>query len=322
MVNQLDFWPEDVGPDDRLTWSVSRDKRLRACLRRYYLHHFASRGGHLPGGDPQARELYVLKHLRNRYMWVGEIVHEMIELALSAFRRGESVPVDQLVERGTRRMRAQYAESLQGVYRDRPHQACGLFEHEYREDVSRDEWRTQRDRMEQCLRAFFGLPIVETLRQTPSWRWLAVESAASFELEGATVLVKPDFAFRDEQDRVVIVDWKTGKPRLDDERLQLATYGVYARRAWGIGPDYLRACVAYLETGEVMEQHLTHDDLAWAETAIRDSVRQMRELGASELLAERFPQTDDVSRCALCCFRRACGRDPDPHNSSPNPSRT
>ncbi|MEZ0313969.1 MAG: RecB family exonuclease [Myxococcota bacterium] len=303
----MDFWPEDVVPG-RLTWSVTRDKRLRTCLRRYYLHHYASRGGgNVKTADRETRELYVLKHLRNRYMWVGEIVHELIELALTAVRRGDSVPVEQLAERGTRRMRAQYSESIQGMYRDNPVFKYAFFEHEYREEVSREEWRAQRDRMEACLRTFEALPLVETIRGTPAFRWLALESAASFELDGSTIVVKPDFAYRDDDERVVLVDWKTGKPRLDDEKLQLAVYAAYAKRAWGVA-DITRALLAYLETNEVVEIPLSDADLEWGENQIRESVKQMRELAAGEPTIERFPMTEDVTKCALCSFKRVCRR--------------
>ncbi|MBC7793116.1 MAG: PD-(D/E)XK nuclease family protein [Clostridia bacterium] len=303
----MDLWPEDVVPG-RLTWSVTRDKRLRACLRRYYLHHFASRGGGGQKSTRESRELYLLKHLRNRFMWVGETVHEMVELALNAFRRGDEVPVDQLIDRGTRRMRAQYSESVQGIYRDSPNTKFALFEHEYREDITRDEWKLQRDRMAACLRTFFALPVVQTIRKAPVLQWLAVESAASFELDGATVIVKPDFAWRDTEGRVVLVDWKTGKPRQDDERLQLAVYAAYAKRAWGVAPDFTRALVAYLETGDVIELEFTDTDLVWGESMIRDSVKTMRELGAYDTDAARFPLTDDLKQCGFCSFKRVCGR--------------
>lgn len=305
--NQLHLWPEETA-GDRISWSVTRDKRMRTCLRKYYLHHFASRGGGQPSASPALRELYVLKYLRNRWMWVGEVVHELVELALVAFRRGDNVPVDALVERGTRRMRAQYAESIQAMYRDRPHQACGLVEHEYRHDLSRDDWKALRDRMERCVRTLFGLPLLGTLRGVPEWRWLALESTGSFEHEGATVVVKPDCAWRDEDDRVVIVDWKTGQPRLDEERLQLAVYALFARRAWAPASDVIRAQLVYLESGHVDELELGPADLEWGEQAIRESLRSMRELAHGDPAPERFPLTDDASRCALCPFQRVCGR--------------
>jgi hypothetical protein len=308
MSDQLLLWPQDEG--DGLRWSISRDKRLRDCHRKYWLFHFGSRGGQLPGAPRDKRELFVLRSLRTRYMWVGEVVHQLIELALGAWRRGEEAPVDALVERGTRTMRAHYAESVQGVYWDKPMRALGLVEHEYNEAIAREEWRAQRDKMERCIRNFFALDLVQQIRRTPMWRWLAVESLGSFELEGATIVVRPDFAWRDEQDRIVLVDWKTGMPREEDEDLQLGVYGIFARRAWGSDADHCRATNVYLANGEVREQSIGAAHLEAAERAIRASLESMRQLaGASETPdIAAFPMTDDTSTCSRCGFRRACGR--------------
>ncbi len=311
MTDQLELWPEEA-PGERLNWSWSRSERLRACARRYYLHHYASRGGWEPGAPRAARETYVLRQLQSRYVWVGKVVHELIELALGSWRRGESVAVEGLVERGTRRMRAQYAESIQGVYWDRPMAACGLIEHEYGESIPREEWQAQRDRMERCVRAFFALPLIEGVRRLPTWRWLAVESLGSFDLEGATVVVRPDFAWRGEGNRVFIADWKTGRERPEEERQQLATYGLYARRNWGFGDAGITAVAVHLDTAggdaSVSEYPLGAPDLAAAEERVRTSAAAMRALASEASNPERFPMTEDRDRCRSCSFRRLCGR--------------
>jgi hypothetical protein len=310
-VSQLELWPDEV-PGERLSWSVSRDRRLRDCARKYYLYHYGSRGGQEAERNAQSYQALVLRGLRTRHMWVGEVVHEMIELALGAVRRGETVPVEALVERGTRRMRAQYAESVQGVYWDRPQTACGLIEHEYKESIAREEWRAQRDRMERCLRGFYALPLFETIKKTPLWRWLAVETMGTFDLDGASIVVRPDFAWRGADGRVSIVDWKTGKARGAEERAQLLVYGLFARKNWGVREEGFNAVVAHLD-GEngpsVDEYHLSAAELSEAEQTVIDSVRVMRSLlpdGEADLT--RFPMTEQRERCGYCSFRRLCGR--------------
>jgi hypothetical protein len=320
MSDQLVLWPEESA-GDRLSWSWSRDQRLRFCARKYWLHHYGSRGGWEPGATRAAREAYVLRQLQTRYMWVGRVVHELIELTLGAWRRGDTVNVDGLVERGTRRMRAQYAESIQGVYWERPMAACGLVEHEYGEAVSRAEWQEQRDRMERCVRAFFALPLTAELQRIPAWRWLAIEALGSFELDGATVVVRPDLAWWGASSaagagqggrRVVIADWKTGRARPDDERLQLSTYGLYARRNWGVGAEGLLALAVHLDgedgAASVDEHAVLPVDLDAVEDAVRSSVASMRTLAASAADPAAFPMTADLGRCAGCAFRRLCGR--------------
>ncbi|MEO0814629.1 MAG: PD-(D/E)XK nuclease family protein, partial [Myxococcota bacterium] len=288
--------------------SVSRDKRLKTCLRRYYYQHYASRGGGGAEASEQQRELYVLKWLRNRYMWVGEIVHELVQYALEDFRARAQVDPERLIRRGVQRMRVQYSESLHRRYRERPRLACGLFEHEYDEPISREEWRDARDRMERCLRNFFTLPLVEEIRATPAYQWLALEDASTFIVDGARILVKPDFAWRDEEGRVHLVDWKTGIARPEDERLQLAVYAILGQREWGARSGELVGHAAYLESGEVRDFPIGNEDLAWAEDVIRESVNTMRNLHESEPPAELFPKTEDQDACRMCNFKRQCGR--------------
>lgn len=304
--SQLSFFPDESSA--QLRWSISRDKRLKICPRRYYLQHYGSRGGGNAEADETAQHLYILKWLRNRYMWVGEVVHELVEDALEFVRNRQPVKADALIRRGTQRMRLQYSESLHGLYRTRPRYACGLVEHEYEMPIDGAEWRRQRDRMERCVRNFFAMPIFEAIRETPDYRWLALESMSTFHHDGATVVVKPDFAWRGDDGRVNLVDWKTGRANPEDERLQLAVYALFARREWGAAPGEIRGIIAYLERGEVRETTIDDADLEFAENAIRDSVATMRGLDEPAPPEERFAMTEDLGACELCNFRRHCGR--------------
>lgn len=313
MSSQLKLWPESR-PNDRLRWSISRDKRLRDCPRKYYLYHYASQGGKSATPNSSVRQLYMLKHLRNRFMWVGEVVHELLESTLHTWGRGGDVSADALIDRGLRRMRANYAASLQGLYRDNPTQTCGLMEHEYRESVTRDDWLELRNRMERCIRNFFAQDIVQEIRTIPKWRWLALESMSSFNVDGATVMVKPDIAYRGDNGRVVLVDWKTGQPHADDERLQMSVYGLLAERVWGLGSENVRAHLVYLDQGSVMSYDLTAPDLREAEAEVRISVARMRALsepltGQAESDAAVFERTSDLGQCRRCAFRRICERE-------------
>ncbi|MEK7705799.1 MAG: PD-(D/E)XK nuclease family protein [Myxococcota bacterium] len=309
MSGQLSLWPGEE-PGERIHWSVTRHRALESCERRYYYQYYGSRGGGQADAVPALRELYMLKQLRTRFMWVGEIVHEMIELMLTSLHRGVRVPVDALIERGTRRMRAQYAESVQRLYRLRPGQACGLIEHEYDEAIAPEDWSSRRDAMQQCLHTFAGLPLVQAILAAPAWRWLAVETLGSFELDGARIVAKPDLVWRSDDDAVEIIDWKTGAsgPGVIDE-LQVAVYGLHALRAWGADPERLRARLVFLGSGLESPYALDAHALARADDSIKASVMRMRSLALDGPRGEdAFARTEDLGRCRHCPFRRPCGR--------------
>jgi len=245
-------------------------------------------------------------------MWVGIVVHNLIEQAMTAWHRGQEVERDRLIEEGTATMRAQVVQSKTGAYRTKPMQCVGLVEHEYAEDVTPAQWAEHRCYMEVCVRNFFELNLVHTVRSLPRWRWLAVEAFGSFSCHDATVVVRPDFAWRDTDGRVVVVDWKTGKPRHEDEDLQLGVYGLFAKRDWGLGADTMKAMVVYLGTGEVRERTVTLAELEQAEQRLGASIEAMRALSAyaddAEHVDKYFPKTNMLSDCAACNFRRPCGR--------------
>jgi hypothetical protein len=271
--NQLRLWPADAARStpDAFRWSVSRDKRLRDCPRKYYLYHYASRGGAQAQPGTPTRTIYILKSLRNRFMWVGEIVHQLVEAALQAWRSGAAVDVDLWVERGVRKMRDQYRVSQRGVYRERPFHACGLVEHAYQDPVTPEQWLELRQRLERCVRNFFALPLLEEIRALPTWRWLALETMSSFDLDGASIVVKPDLAWRADEG-IVIADWKSGRPHPEDEQLQLAVYALFAERVWGLENAPLTAKLIYLDAGQVEASVVSAAQRAEADAWIRASV--------------------------------------------------
>lgn len=306
--DQLPLWDSAAG--EPLRWSISRYHRFKRCARQYYLFHYGTRPEYPPLSAREKRELLVLRSLRTRHMWVGQIVHSVIEQILKSWESGQEPSLDAMIDRGVATMRQQYKDSRNGRYREQPLRWPGLLEHEYEHAVSRDDWRRLRDQLEACLRRFFELDLVRDLRSLPRWRWLAVETLAHFDLEGARVVVRPDLAWRAQDDGVVILDWKTGLSRGHGEDLQLGVYGLFAERAWGLGGDALTGITVYLADGGIMQRRIDRDELRRFEGVVRESALAMRRLvaaGPVDALA-RFPMTDDHSHCARCPFRRVCGR--------------
>ncbi len=109
-----------------------------------------------------------------------------------------------------------------------------------------------------------------------------------------------------------MVDWKTGG-RSSDGHSQLAVYGLFAQRVWGLGAAKMVAHLAYLDGASVDRFELDSAALAAAEAQILASVQLMRRLEASQAAGQSpdpaaFALTDDRSICQRCNFRRICER--------------
>lgn len=305
---QMSLWQPPAGALQR--WSVTRGQRLTRCRRQYYLYYFATRPEYPPVSAREKRELLVLRSLRTRHMWVGQLVHALIERVLKAWRDDASLALEEIRAAGLAEMRQQYSDSRNGRYREQPLRYMGLLEHEYEHAVSRDEWQRMRDHVETCLQHFFALDSVQALRSMPRWRWLAVEDRGHFDVPGARIVVRPDLAWRAEDGSVQVVDWKTGATRGPAEALQLGVYGLYAERAWGLGGKAFFATAVHLADNSVSREAVERDSLRSIEAEILGSVATMRDLQAlgPQRALDHHPMTDDRSHCTRCPFRRVCGR--------------
>lgn len=290
---------------NEFSWSKSRDAKFRECLRAYWFHYYGAWGGWSADAPERARTLYRLKNLRSRWMWAGDVVHRCIERALTNLRRGiEPLAPDAAIDATIQTMRDEWRLSRTGAARER------LAEHEYALRVPDAEWQDNADHVRQCLWNFYASRLWETLAKLPAERWLEIESLESFELEGTRVFVKVDAAWRDDDGRVVLVDWKTGRAPDPDHSMQVATYVLHAARAWGVEPTEVETRLAHLATGHTETVRLGPRALEAAVSRIRASIRDMRQVladdGSNVAREADFPPLDEPRVCGRCNFRRVC----------------
>ena len=121
-----------------------------------------------------------------------------------------------------------------------------------------------------------------------------------------------DFAYRDEDERVHVLDWKTGKERGADH-MQVAQYALYAQRKWKVAPESVVGGLVYLGAGaDRVDVAVDAPALEAAQARMRESIAGMKERLDDPLRnaasRERFPQIEDRTACRRCPFRRPCGR--------------
>jgi len=293
---------------NELSWSKSRESKLRECARQYYFHYYASWGGWERNAPPETRELYILKKLTSRAAWAGTTVHDAIAHALSLVRDGIQPDRERLVAQCRARMRAEFRESREKAYRRR--KAFGLVEHEYDEAIEDAQWKANWELVERCLVAFFESRWLQLARALPKERWLPIDELASFHFEGTKIFAAPDFAFRTEEGGAVLVDWKTGQKR-DADKEQLLGYAMFAHRSWDVPLDRIACRVVYLPSLDEIEVPVDEAEVESFSGRMRDSIARMRDLlidpEQNVAAIASFPKTADPGACARCPFRGPCG---------------
>lgn len=305
---------------NEFSWSKSRHEKFKECRRAYFYTYYGSWGGWEAPAGSEVRELYVLKKLSSRWQWAGSVVHEALKQLLTrAQGMGEFAPVDRLVKQTRDKARAQWAGSRDKSYWRESSRIVGLVEHEYGEPVTNDEWKRLYDQViDGALRGFYGSATLEEIRRTPRDAWLTIDRLDSWVFEGAKIWMAIDFAYRDGDGRIHVLDWKTGKERGVDH-LQVGTYALYARTKWGAAADgvlgglvYLAASGADGAPGERVEVKLDEEALRRCEQEMRESIAAMRAVlrdpAGNKADVDDFPRIEDRERCRRCPYRRPCGR--------------
>ncbi len=295
---------------NEFSWSQSRDIVFGECARKYYYHYYGSWGGWEMDAPEIRRKLYILKQLKNRYMWIGEVVHSCIERSVKNIYRGiEPLDVERIIEITLKMMRGDFVSSQRKRYLREP-KTCALFEHEYDIDVGKEEWDRVFDRVEKYIRNFYGSEVYQEICSLPKENWLEVEKFSHFLLDNVKVWAILDFAFKDGKD-VVIYDWKTGRSEKEEgDNVQLACYALYAMGKWKVPADNIRTKEYNLARNEIYEFPVEDAIIEGVKEYIRGGARDMKELLLDKELNAAvegdFPKTINENVCSGCNFKRVC----------------
>lgn len=283
---------------NEFSWSISRHDSFSACRRRYYYAYYAA------VEDP---EIARLKRLSALPLWAGNVVHETIEGLLKS-RDQIPGPTEQEAI-----IRAAVHSRMLGEWRNSEAGAAGfrLFEHEYETPVEPEDKKILVGIVMRSLRNFFRSDVLREAYEAGRERWLSIEDLVSFEIDGVTVLLRMDLAYRDRDGRVVIVDWKTGRGEGRFSEVQLAGYALYAARTgWVSSPEGLETRLAYLAIPRYVRRQVDGKKLDHAQAFIAKSARTMRSLladvTANRAEIEAFPMCGRPQICRRCNFRRLC----------------
>ena len=295
---------------NEFTWSKSRGDAFRFCRRKYYYQYYGSWGGWEPLAPKEVRQAYVLKQLKNRFLWMGETVHHDVAHVLRRLALGDVVTLEQSLVRARTRMRRQFMDSRARLYWQKPKEITGFCEHEYNWSVPRERWKECWHHVEACLRNFYTSALFERLKTLSPGAWKTIEHRMSFDLGGVPVFVKIDLAF-EEDGHLTIVDWKTGRSDNAESGLfQLGCYALFAREEWDYPVERIQVIEHNLTTGRETSHDVNPEQLEGVAERIRQESGLMKNALADPLEnradREDFPMTEKQMLCRSCNFQKLC----------------
>jgi len=286
-----------VPVENPFSWSASRHDTFATCRRRYYYAYYAA------NEDPEIKRLKKLSALP---LWAGSVVHETIEAFLKSRDALPSPEEQEAIVKA-----AVHSDMLSAWRESEAGGDFRLFEHEYQVPVEQEDKRLAVNTVMRSLRNFFKS---ETLREALAVgreRWLALEDLVSFQVGDVEVFLRMDLAFRAQDGRVVIVDWKTGRAEGRFNEVQIAGYALYAAaQGWVGDPEEILTELNYLVVPRSRRRTVKRQQLDHARSFIARSARDMKALLLDPLAnlarLEDFPMIDRPQVCRRCNFRRIC----------------
>lgn len=294
---------------NEFSWSKSRDDLFQYCKRKYYYQYYGYWDGW--NKDSPSREIYILKNLINKQMWIGQVVHDGIKNLLLLYKASMDISLSNLLNRIKDRLNTEFSISKSKFYRQFP-KKVGLFEHEYDLLITKDEWDETFKSAEDNIKNFYNSDILQLIKKTNTKNWIFLEDFLSFDYDGTKIYLQIDFAMK-EEGKISIFDWKTGQER-DDAKigLQLSSYSFYVLQKWNLSPEKIEVKVYNINLDKLDSFNITNEIINKTKEYIQSSISGMKSLLTDQTNnianIENFPLTENKLKCSNCNFKRLCDR--------------
>lgn len=299
--------------------SASAVGLIERCKRAYYIKTWMTWKGWDRDAPVAAREAYALKNANSLPQYAGHVIHTVAaKLCLAA---ADDWPEDTwenvawtAANTGISTLHALCADSGTVLHpRGKSRKKFPLITEVFYGHPKFDEAKDAAiERIEVATRRLlknqrFGLL---------AGKYISAEKLESIQVGDFKTWVALDLAhvaIANGERAVVIVDWKSGKPRLDSDILQMGVYGVWARRK-GYPASQVSAVLSYIGLMTERVVTFTEDELDDIEQRLIDTAESVRPLVIDGDLVrfdpkpiETFEKQDKASKaCLYCEYKHLC----------------
>lgn len=289
-------------------WSQSRIKLFRDCGRKYYYNYILSWGGWDKNATKEQKEAYLLKNMTNQYMWVGSIVHEVVEKIVKSYKINKKwISMQDAKDMGITLLRSGWISSTKKEWKDDP-KSVNLFEHFYEQPMDENKIRACKTKVLTCIENFYNSKLIEIVSQLKEEDWISLEDFQNFKMDdGSEVSLKIDLGFKYQQ-KIFLIDYKTGK--INDSVIeQLITYAMYClKKKFTSKVSEILIVPVYLmmENRDLIKLEVSKQQILNQATIIRNESKILKNIHEKKNDLSVFEMTDDLKKCNYCQFKKVC----------------
>ena len=116
---------------NEFSWSKSRDELFNECKRKYFFKHYGSWNGWDSNEEDRIKRIYYLKQLKTKEIWLGQIVHEVINFVLTQLRFGKGISLSHSLAILKKKFEEGFIQSFIKRYTGFNSKSHKFFEEEY-----------------------------------------------------------------------------------------------------------------------------------------------------------------------------------------------
>jgi len=282
-------------------WSYSRMNVLRTCLRMYWYDYYGKRFA--PERD--RNRIMQLSQLSRVAFEMGIAVHQTISEVLKDLQiNGDLIPLEEAKRTAVNKFEI--------LVNNKP-----LVEKRYDIPFSEEDREERHGKIMTSMTTFYGSKWLTMIEEMPRETWnswlIDPVGYGEFRMDGKKAYAKPDFIFEYRDNRHYLVEWKTGKPRRDENLVQVQGYLFYANDILGLPLESVVGVVEYLTfpsekpievEGRLVNQMELKNKIMNELKLIESLCSNITENKPKDL--DHFPKTEDLDICRTCKFREMC----------------
>ena len=302
------------------SWSISRVKTIKSCLREYYYTYYGSHRGWDPEASYEQKYSWRLKKLTNIWLAFGDVIHKAIKNIIDFKKNNidKEIDVDALKEfvRTNLNIIVKQSSRKDSILRWNEYPKGNmLLEYYYDGKLEREDILEIKERIEQCVENIFESKTFFDINKGEYLDILEVDEGNFdyFFHEGVKVFALIDLLYLDNDRNIVIVDWKTGKQN-EEDREQLLVYLLYVMEKYNVPVEKVKGRVEYLLQGEHVEYSFTNDDVEHIKNRISLEINVINALLVDENNnipkdKDTFIMCDEDFKCNKCKYRILCKKE-------------
>lgn len=314
MDNNIRKRDEVYMKNNSMFWSLSKHKMLEECELKGVFNYYMAKKGEFGNSPLFLQFAWRLKHLKNMYLLLGDLVHQVIESEIKTlYETGEVLNKEKIKKELSDRIDDIYNQAKSGMdlWYKNPKENHMLFEIYYDGELTDATKQLIKNKVDNCIEHFLHSTTLNELIYTGRLKIMESEKFRSFYLDGIRVILSADLIYYDEyNDQWGIVDWKTGKESAFDP-VQLSLYGMYVEARYGAKITDIIVTNEYLDSGNNKSYLVDTTEINEVQTLVKQSAERMMKIESKlgerdEEILDVFQRTENQKACERCNFKAIC----------------